>query len=94
MNNNKDKILDGDNYFYNDHPSQEHFRRNLSGIYFFDKFPNEEERQPTCFEDCTIEKQKEILNSKDLEWVKSLALLLSSTLKELGKQFDIVSKKS
>ena len=94
MDNNKDKILDGDNYFYNDHPSQEHFRRDLSGIYFLDKFPNEEKRLPTCFEDCTVEKQEEILNSKDLEWVKSLALLLSRKLKEIGKQFDIVSENS
>ena len=94
MDNNKDKILDGDNYFYNDHPSQEHFRRGLSGIYFLDKFPNEEKRLPTCFEDCTIEKHEEILNSRDLEWIKALALLLSRKLKEIGKQFDIVSENS
>ena len=61
---------------------------------FFDKFPNEKKRLPTCFEDCTVEKQEEILNSKDLEWVKSLALLLSKKLKEIGKQFDIVSENS
>ena len=94
MDSNNNRIMEGDVHFYNDHPSQEHFRRNLSGIYFFDTFPNEEERQPTCFEDCTIEKQEEILNSKDPEWNKALVLLLSRTLKELGKQFDIVSKNS
>ena len=94
MDNNKNKIMGEDNYFYNEHPSQEHFRRGLSGIYFLDKFPNEEKRSPTCFEDCTIEKQEEILNSKNLEWIKSLALLLSKTLKEIGKQFDIVSENS
>ena len=94
MDNNKNKIMGEDNHFYNEHPSQEHLRRDLSGIYFFDKFPNEEKRLPTCFEDCTIEKQEEILNSKNLEWIKSLALLLSRTLKEVGKQFDIVSKNS
>ena len=93
MDNNKNKIMGEDNYFYNNHPSQEHFRRGLSGIYFFDKFPNEE-KEPTCFEDCTVEKQEEILNSKDLEWIKSLALLLSRKLKEVGKQFDIVSENS
>ena len=86
------KIMEDD--WYENHPSQEHFRRDLSGIYFFDTFPNEEERQPTCFEDCTIEKQEEILNSKDPEWNKALVLLLSRTLKEVGKQFDIVSKNS
>ena len=93
MDNNKNKIMGEDNYFYNEHPSQEHLRRNLSGIYFFDKFPNEE-KEPTCFEDCTVEKQEEILNSKDLEWIKALALLLSRKLKEVGKQFDIVSGNS
>ena len=85
------KIMEDD--WYENHPSQEHFRRDLSGIYFFDKFPNEE-KMPTCFEDCTIEKQEEILNSKNLEWVKALALLLSRKLKEVGKQFDIVSENS
>ena len=93
MDNNKNKIMGEDNYFYNEHPSQEHFRRDLSGIYFFDKFTNEE-KMPTCFEDCTIEKQEEILNSKNLEWVKALALLLSRKLKEVGKQFDIVTVNS
>ena len=94
MDSNNNRIMEGDVHFYNDHPSEEHFRRNLSGIYFFDQFPNEEKRLPTCFEDCTIEKQEEILNSKNLEWIKSLALLFSRTLKEVGKQFDIVSKNS
>ena len=94
MDNSENKIMKGDNFFYNNHPSEEHFRRDLSGIYFFDKFPNEEKRLPTCFEDCTVEKQEEILNSKDLEWVKSLALLLSRKLKEVGKQFDIFVENS
>jgi hypothetical protein len=30
-------------------------RRNLSGIYIFDVLPDDERRQPTCFEDCTEE---------------------------------------
>lgn len=31
----------------------QHKRRNISGIYIFDKFPTDEKRQPTCIEDCS-----------------------------------------
>ena len=32
-------------------------RRNLSGIYIFEKFEDEKKREPTCFEDCSEETQ-------------------------------------
>lgn len=32
-------------------------RRNISGIYIFHKFENENNLKPTCFEDCPEEKQ-------------------------------------
>ena len=66
-------------------------RRNLSGVYVFHKFDNEEKRQPTCFEDCPVEKQQEWLNTLDPEAVKNLALHLASTLKGLGDHFDIIN---
>lgn len=34
-------------------------RRNLSGIYIFYKFEEEDKPSPTCFEDCSSEKQDE-----------------------------------
>jgi hypothetical protein len=66
-------------------------RRNLSGIYIFHKFEDEERRQPTCFEDCPVEKQDEWLNSLDSEAVKNLAKQLGNTLRSIGDQFGIES---
>lgn len=67
-------------------------RRNLSGIYIFHKFEDEERRQPTCFEDCPVEKQDEWLNSLDPEAVKNLAKQLGNTLRSIGDQFSIESR--
>ena len=67
-------------------------RRDLSGIYIFHKFENEERRQPTCFEDCPEEKQDEWLNSLDPEAVKSLAKQLGKTLRDIGDQFGLSTK--
>ena len=67
-------------------------RRDLSGIYIFHKFEDEERRQPTCFEDCPEEKQDEWLNSLDPEAVKSLAKQLGKTLRDIGDQFGLSIK--
>lgn len=69
-------------------------RRNLSGIYIFHKFENEERREPTCFEDCPEEKQDEWLNSLDAEAVKNLAKQLGKTLRKIGDQFNIAAGSS
>lgn len=66
-------------------------RRNLSGIYIFHKFENEEHREPTCFEDCPEEKQDEWLDSLEPEALKSLAKSLGKTLRTIGDQFDIAA---
>jgi hypothetical protein len=67
-------------------------RRNLSGIYIFHKFEDEERRQPTCFEDCPEEKQDEWLDSLDPKAVKSLAKQLGKTLRIIGDHFDLTTK--
>jgi hypothetical protein len=64
-------------------------RRNLSGIYIFHKFEDEERRQPTCFEDCPEKKQDEWLESLNPEAVKSLAKHLGKTLRNIGDQFEL-----
>ena len=64
-------------------------RRNISGVYIFDTFPGEDKRQPTCFEDCTVEKQDEWLNSLDPEAVKNLAKHLGSIITHIADTFDI-----
>ena len=66
-------------------------RRNLSGIYIFDVLPGDERRKPTCFEDCTEEKQKEWLDSLTPEALKALSTQLAKTLRRIGDQFDIIA---
>lgn len=64
-------------------------RRNLSGIYIFHKFEDEEKQQPTCFEDCPIDKQIEWLNSLSEEGAKNLALQLAETLRDIGNVINL-----
>ena len=65
-------------------------RRNLSGVYIFDTLPGDKKRQPTCFEDCTEEKQQEWLDSLTLEALKNLSIQLGKSLRTIGDQFDIM----
>lgn len=67
-------------------------RRNLSGIYIFEKFESDEKRQPTCFEDCTEETQDKWLNDLSEEALRNLCKQLSETIKKLGDTFDIFSE--
>lgn len=66
-------------------------RRNLSGIYIFHKFEDEERREPTCFEDCPEEKQDEWLNALDPEAVKQLAKHLAKSLRKIGDEFGLTT---
>ena len=66
-------------------------RRNLSGVYIFHKFDDEERREPTCFEDCPVEKQDEWLATLDSEAIKNLSKHLATTLRKIGDQFDIAA---
>lgn len=65
-------------------------RRNLTGIYIFDKFEGEEKRQPTCFEDCQESTQDKWLESLEREGLVNLAKQLAKTLKDIGDQLDLV----
>jgi hypothetical protein len=65
-------------------------RRNLTGIYIFDKFEGEEKRQPTCFEDCQESTQDKWLRSLDQEALVNLAKQLGETIKLIGDQLDLV----
>lgn len=64
-------------------------RRNISGIYIFHKFDEDERREPTCFEDCPESKQDEWLNSLDAEGVKNLAKMLGNTIRSIADQLDL-----
>lgn len=65
-------------------------RRNLTGIYIFDKFEGEDKREPTCFEDCQECTQDEWLNSLDRDALIRLAKKLGTTIKEIGEQLDLI----
>ncbi len=60
-------------------------RRNLSGIYIFDKFPDEEKRQPTCFEDCQEATQDAWLTTLERPELENLAKMLGSTIRAIGE---------
>lgn len=64
-------------------------RNNLSGIYIFDKFPEEDKRQPTCIEDCQEETRRKWLESLTKEQLINTVEQLCSTLKAIGDQFGI-----
>lgn len=64
-------------------------RRNISGIYIFHKFDDDERREPTVFEDCPEDKQDEWLASLDPEAVKNLAKQLARTIRSIGDQLDL-----
>ena len=65
-------------------------RRNLTGIYIFDKFDGEKKRQPTCFEDCQENTQDKWLESLGREALVDLAKKLGKTIKDIGDQLDLM----
>ena len=64
-------------------------RRDISGIYIFHKFEDEDRREPTCFEDCPESKQDEWMATLDTEGLKSLAKQLGSTIRSIADQLDL-----
>ena len=66
-------------------------RRNLSGVYIFHKFEDEENKKPTCFEDCPEDKQDEWLNNLEPEAVKNLAKKLANTIRNIGDALELTS---
>lgn len=66
-------------------------QRNVSGVYFRYQNPDNSKWENWVFEDLPEEKQKEILESKDPEFVKNMALVMAKKLKEICDQFDIAS---
>jgi hypothetical protein len=67
-------------------------RRNLSGIYIFHKFDDEEVEKPTCFEDCPEDERDKWLKSLNETELQNLSKMLAKTLRGIGDQFDILSE--
>lgn len=70
-------MSDIDERFWYKMQSQQHHRRNISGIYIFDKFPDEEKRLPTCIEDCQqTTRRKWVMERKDSEYTKKAIIMV------------------
>ncbi len=67
-------------------------RRNLSGVFIFEKFDDEPKEQPTVFEDCKEETQDKWLDSLEESALKKLCKQLAQCIRELGEHFDIVTQ--
>lgn len=65
-------------------------RRNLSGIYIFDKFKDEEKREPTCFEDCQESTQDKWLEGLEREALISLAKQLGKAIRDIGDELNLI----
>lgn len=68
-------------------------KRSLSGCFFRYQNPVNNKWENWCFEDLPKEKQDEILNSRDPEWVKSLCKILADTLNEVSEITEITKEK-
>lgn len=64
-------------------------RHDLSGIYIFDQYPDEEKRTPTCIEDCQEETRNRWLQTLEPEALISCCKHLCETLHGIAEQFDI-----
>lgn len=67
-------------------------RHNLSGIYIFDKLEGDENKLPTCIEDCREETRLKWLESLDKEALINTVEHLCNTLKNISEQFGIIGK--
>lgn len=61
--------------------------RNLDAVYFRikrnGKFDN------VCFSDLTDDEKQKVMKNRDVEWLKSLCVILANTIKDIGDQLDI-----
>lgn len=64
-------------------------RRNLSGIFIFDKLEEEEKPTPTCLEDCTPETRLKWLEGLEKEALINCIEHLCETINEFSELLDI-----
>lgn len=64
--------------------------RNLDGVYF--KVKREGKWANVCFSDMTEAEMNEVMQNRDVKWLKSLCVILGNTIKDIGEQFDVSCK--
>lgn len=64
--------------------SQQLKRRNITGIYIFDKFPTDEKRQPTCIEDCQQETRRQwVMKRGDADYARQAIAMVYDAFLDL-----------
>lgn len=63
--------------------------RNLDGVYF--RIKRDGIYDNVCFSDLTDSEMVQVMQNKDIEWIKSLCIILGKSIKKIGNEFDIVA---
>lgn len=63
-------------------------KRNLDGIYF--RVKRDEKWDNVCFSDMTQDEMENVMNNRDIDWLKSMCVQLGRTIRDIGDQLDIV----
>lgn len=65
-------------------------KRNLDGVYF--RIQRNGKWDNVCFTDLIEPERISIMENRDIDWVKSLCLILAHKLRQIGDQFDLVAR--
>lgn len=63
--------------------------RELDGVYF--RIKRNGKWENVCFSDMTEDQMNEVMNGRDVDWLKSMCIILGQCIKTIGNQFDIYS---
>lgn len=64
-------------------------KRNLDGVYF--RVQRDDKWDNVCFSDLTDTEKVEVMKNRDTEWLKSMCIILTNTIRKIGDEFDIVA---
>ena len=64
-------------------------KRNLDGVYF--RVQRDDKWDNVCFSDLTDTEKVEVMKNRDAEWLKSMCIILTNTIRKIGDEFDIVA---
>lgn len=64
-------------------------KRNLDGVYF--RVQRDGKWDNVCFSDLTDEEKMKAMNDRNIEWFKSMCIILGNTIRKIGDEFDIVA---
>lgn len=65
-------------------------KRNLDGVYF--RVQRDGKWDNVCFSDMTQDEMEDVMNNRDIDWLKSMCIQLGKTIRDIGDQFDIACK--